>query len=128
MPARRMFATRERGLSVDARLGGVAMGGTVAARGPATVEVDFAAPPEWTGHRLRVQALCSGRPMPSVVAECEFAVGDRARLRVSLDERAWLVLRIADPARPAGARAEGVFAEAGRTVAYLSPFFISPRR
>ncbi|GAA2382491.1 CehA/McbA family metallohydrolase [Dactylosporangium salmoneum] len=128
MLGRRMFATRERGLSVDATMDGAAMGGTVRYHGGiATIVVDFAAPPEWAGHTLRLQALQSGRPMPAVVAERDFRVGAPVALRTPLAEGDWVVLRISDPAEPADPRAEALegFRSAGRSVAYLSPFFIS---
>jgi hypothetical protein len=131
MLRRRMFATRERGLRIDATLDGVPMGGRVARpeRGPAAITLEFAGPPEWTGHPLRLQVLQSGHPVPSVVAERDFGAGAPVSLPLPLDERDWAVLRITDPARPADPRAEGLadYRSAGRTVAYLSPFFIAAR-
>jgi hypothetical protein len=125
MLSRRMFATRERGLRIDARGNGVPMGGVV--RGLLSdFIVTFSAPAEWTGHTLRLQVLRSGRPMPEVVDELDFRVGSPVTLRAEVGECDWVVLRITDPARPADARAEGVYAAAGAAVAYLSPFFISP--
>ncbi|WP_432834939.1 CehA/McbA family metallohydrolase [Dactylosporangium sp. CA-092794] len=125
---RRAFATRERGLRVDATLGGVPMGGRAAAGEVAEFVLDFGAPPDWTGHTLRLQVLQSGSPLPAVVAECDFAVGRPVTLRARLDAGDWAVLRITDPGRPADPRAADFpgYRSAGRSVAYLSPFFISP--
>jgi hypothetical protein len=63
------------------------------------------------------------------LAERDFVVGAPVSLPLPLDERDWAVLRITDRARPADPRAEGLadYRSAGRTVAYLSPFFIAAR-
>jgi hypothetical protein len=128
MLARRMFATRERGLSIDAWLDGVPMGGSAGPGASADIVVRCAAPDDWTGHTLRLQVLQTGRPMPAVVAERDFTVSaEPVTVRADLRQGDWAVVRITDPSRAADPRAEGVFAAAGRAVAYLSPFFTSPR-
>ncbi|GAA3291933.1 hypothetical protein Dvina_04540 [Dactylosporangium vinaceum] len=143
---RRMFATRERGLRVDARLDGVAMGGSwrrdaknvsnarkAQNAGNVRIALKFDAPAEWGGQGLRVQVLQRGEPVPEVVAEVDFRVGGgvlRFVARVSTEPGDWVVLRITDPGRegdPRAARLPG-FRSAGRAVAYLSPFFISRPR
>ncbi|MFI5906557.1 CehA/McbA family metallohydrolase [Dactylosporangium sp. NPDC051541] len=137
MLRRRMFATRERGLRVDARLGGVAMGATqrldrinADKSGYVRIEVDFFAPDDWVGHPLRLQVLQRGEPVPAIVAEFEFRVVNRTLsfpVRIDDDAGDWVVLRITDPGRAADARAarlEG-YRSAGLAVAYLSPFFVS---
>ncbi|WP_426510038.1 CehA/McbA family metallohydrolase [Dactylosporangium sp. McL0621] len=132
MLGRRMFATRERGLRVDARLDGTAMGGLSGYRRRiGEIELDFAAPDEWRGHPLRLQVLQRGEPVPAVVSEHDFRVSaGPLRLRTPLEEGDWVVLRITDPGRPADPRAEPLpgYRSAGLAVAYLSPFFTSPRR
>jgi len=135
MLRRRMFATRERDLRVDATANGVPMGGTLPLAHTGTVKfrLEFGAGPDWTGHPLRLQVLQSGSPMPAVVAELDFPV-PRGKLvtwtaRVDPGHGGWLVLRISDPARPADRRAAGFadYRSAGRTIAYLSPFFLDAR-
>jgi hypothetical protein len=71
--------------------------------------------------------------MPAVVAQLDFAV-PREKLvtwtaRVDPAHGGWLVLRISDPARPADRRAAGFadYRSAGRSIAYLSPFFLDAR-
>ncbi|WP_433214539.1 CehA/McbA family metallohydrolase [Dactylosporangium sp. CS-047395] len=130
MLRRRMFATRERGLRVDARLNGVPMGGHVQYKsGTSVFALDFAAPVEWLGHPLRLQVLQRGEPVPAVVAEFDFAVAaGTLYFSTPLEDGEWVVLRVTDPARPADPRAERLpgYRSAGHAVAYLSPFFISP--
>jgi hypothetical protein len=135
MLRRRMFATRERGLRVDATANGVPMGGTLPLAHTGTVKfrLEFGAGADWTGHPLRLQVLQSGSPMPAVVAELDFPV-PRGKLvtwtaRVDPGHGGWLVLRISDPARPADRRAAGFadYRSSGRTIAYLSPFFLDAR-
>lgn len=135
MLRRRMFATRERELRVDATANGVPMGGTLPLAHPGTVKfrLEFGAPEDWTGHPLRLQLLQSGSPMPAVVAQLDFKV-PREKLvtwtaRVDPAHGGWLVLRVSDPARPADRRAAGFadYRSAGRSIAYLSPFFLEAR-
>jgi hypothetical protein len=135
MLRRRMFATRERDLRVDATVNGVPMGGTLplAHAGTVKLRLEFGAGPDWTGHPLRLQVLQSGSPLPAVVAELDFPVPREKPVtwtaRVDPGHGGWLVLRISDPARPADRRAAGFadYRSAGRTIAYLSPFFLDAR-
>lgn len=129
MSARRMFATRERGLRVDAAADGVAMGGLLPrSRGVVTFVVDIDGP-ELRGLPLRLQVLRPGRPLPTVVHEADFvADGSVVTCTTRLDrtDGPWVVLRVTDPGRLADRRAEAFdgYRSAGRTIAYLSPFFL----
>jgi hypothetical protein len=101
---------------------------------PTEVEflLSFEAGPEWTGRELHLQVLMSGTPLPVVVAEQGFTVipGAPVRLRTRLGRAGgdWAVLRVSDPAERPDPRAEpfGAYRSTGRTIAYLSPFFLAP--
>jgi hypothetical protein len=130
--ARRVFASRVKGLRLDAACQGVRMGGTVAvARArPVRVQVDLDAGAAWRGRRLSVQGLRTGRRMPTLAAAVEVTLPSPAEPVVSFEvpvEEAggpWLVLRVSDPAQPADPRATGPWAELGRGLAYASPFWL----
>lgn len=133
MLRRRMFATRERGLLVDGAANGQAMGSQLAIdRGDVEIVVHFDGGSDWVGHPLRLQVLCTGRPLPTVVGERDFTVSETGlvSLTVPLDREAgdWVVVRVSDPARPADRRATPFagYRSTGRTIAYLSPFFLVP--
>lgn len=129
MLGRRMFATREREIRADAVAGGVPMGGNLMCGGS---DVDFAVDldgPDLRGRSLRLQCLSSGRPLPTIVLEFDFtADGGIVTFSVPADRLVgpWLVIRVTDLARPADPRAarHPAYAAAGRTVAYLSPFYL----
>jgi hypothetical protein len=130
--ARRVFASRVKGLRMDAACEGVRMGGTVpvARARPVQVQVDLDAGAAWRGRRLSVQALRTGRRMPTLAAAVEVKLPTPAEPVVSFEvpvEEAggsWLVLRVSDPAQPADPRATGPWAELGRGLAYASPFWL----
>jgi hypothetical protein len=131
MAQRRVYATRERDLRVDASADGVPIGGWLApGRCEITLELDISGDPDWIGHRLRLQVLRTGTPLPTVVEEMDFSVPAdgylTGRTRLDPDHGDWLVLRVTDPAQPPDHRAAGFadYRSAGRTVAYLSPFFV----
>ena len=127
---RRFFATRERGLRVDASANGARMGQSLAhASGPMTFMLDIASS-ELTGRALAVQVLRSGARMPSVQANVPITVPgpDDPAVSFTLDiDRAdgdWVVLRISDPDDAADERAVGDWVSYGRGLAYGSPFFL----
>ena len=128
MLRRRLFATRERDLRADATANGVPMGSAVPDAGTLTIAVDLGGDAV-TGRRVRVQALASGRPLPRVVTDFDATVG-ASPITFDVERSAvpggWLVLRVTDPDAPADLRARGhaPYAGAGRTLAYLSPFFL----
>lgn len=136
---RSFFATRERGLRFDAsaRSGDdapVRMGSTLGHdTGPVTFEIDIDKGVDWVGTPLVVQVLSSGGAMPTVLEAVDVvapAPSDPVlsiTVDVSRDDTSWLVLRITDPAGEADGRATGPFADAGRAVAYASPFHLVDR-
>lgn len=130
MRARRIFATRERGLRIDAAANGVRMGGAQAhPSGPMTFSIDIDRD-GWVGKTLMVQVLRSGSRMPRVQHNQTIVVPASTdpvvsfTLPVDRVDGDWVVLRITDPSRPADARADATWASFGRAVAYASPFFL----
>jgi hypothetical protein len=139
LAARRFFASRIKGLRVDAALTSTAGGSSGQARmgttlahdgGRALVELDLDRGEPWWGRTLSVQVLRPGRPMPALAATVEVPL-PRAdepvtAFEVELDpsEGDWVVLRISDPSEPADPRATGRFAGLGRGIAYTSPFWL----
>jgi hypothetical protein len=147
LAARRFFASRVKGLRVDAALTSLTspeagsprrrlrMGSTVAhGAGPALVQVDLDRGEAWWGRRLNVQVLRPGRGrrLPSLQAAVEVRLPSPddpvTAFEVDLDpaEGGWLVLRVSDPSEAADPRATGEYAELGRGIAYTSPFWLVP--
>ncbi len=134
LSARQAFATRERGLRLDATLAGRPLGTEVRlpAPGPARlrVELDVDRGEAWWGRPLSAQLLRPGEPMPTLVAVTEITVPrpdePLPAWDVELDpaDGSWAVLRVSDPAAPADQRARGPWAELGSTVAYASPWWL----
>ncbi len=134
MLARRFFATRERGLRLDASAQGLPMGSDVGHQdGPITFGLDIDRGADWVGLPLRVQVLQTGDPLPTVVYEEDVLVPaprDPAITftapAVSREAGSWVVLRVTDPRLPADDRApaETPYGTGGRAVAYASPFFL----
>jgi hypothetical protein len=130
------FATREKGLRLDATLGGRPMGTAVPVPdGPAALElrVDLDHGRSWWGRELSVQVLTTGAPLPAlaVVADVVVARPDQPVVTVDVPvERlvgTWAVLRVTDRTRPADPRAPGRWAELGEAVAYASPWWLERR-
>lgn len=130
MRRRRFFATRERGLRVDAAANRTPMGSALDhVRGDVSFVLDVDGGADWRGRAVRVQVLQTGRPMPTVVDEHDVVLtGAPMRFTVPIDraDGDWVVLRVTDPARPADPRAAAfpAYAAAGHAVAYTSPFFL----
>jgi hypothetical protein len=142
LSARRFFASRLKGLRVDAALTSLAAGvpalqrrarmGTAVAhlRGPVRVEVDLDRGEAWWGRRLNVQVLRPGERVPALAAtvDVRLPAPDEPVIAFEVDlDRAdgdWVVLRVTDPAEPAEPRATGAYARLGRSIAYTSPFWL----
>ncbi|MGH2690910.1 MAG: twin-arginine translocation signal domain-containing protein [Actinomycetota bacterium] len=137
MKARRFFATRERGLRIDAAANGVRMGGVVPhTSGPIRFELDIDGGAEWYGRPLSVQVLRPGTIMPTVshAQDVRVPVSEGAgaepvisfEAAVNVADGDWVVLRVSDPARVADGRADSTWKTFGDAVAYTSPFFLQP--
>jgi hypothetical protein len=147
LAGRRFFASRVKGLRVDAALTSLTspeagspprrfrMGSSVAhGPGPALVQVDLDRGEAWWGRRLNVQVLrpAPGRRLPSVEAAVDVRLPSPDEpviaFEVDLDPAAgdWVVLRVSDPSGPADPRATGEYAQLGRGIAYTSPFWLVP--
>ena len=137
MRARRFFATRERGLRVDAAANGVRMGGVLPhSSGAVRFQLDIDRGSSWYGHPLSVQVLRPGTLMPTVAHVQDVRVpiseGDAAEPVISFEvpinaaDGRWVVLRVSDPSQPADARADATWRGFGNAVAYASPFFLQP--
>ena len=137
MKARRFFATRERGLRIDASANGARMGSALThSSGPVRFQLDIDKGTDWYGRPLSVQVLRPGTIMPTV-AHVESVVvpvneGAGAEPVISFDvpidtsEGGWVVLRVSDPARNPDGRADSTWKSFGYAVAYTSPFFLKP--
>jgi hypothetical protein len=142
LAARRFYASRVKGLRLDAALTSLAgrgggpgerarMGTAVAhPGGPVRIEVDLDRGEAWEGRRLGLQVLRPGERLPAQAAAVEVALpGPRepvVSLELDLDpaDGDWVVLRVTDPAEPADPRAVGDWAGQGRAIAYASPFWL----
>lgn len=129
LAARRFFAAAEPGIQLYAVANGVRMGESLPHRkGKLDIRMDLEVAGA-EGRSLLVQVLTTGTPLPTVIESTETVVrpGGQVRLRVdhSIDDGAWIVLRVTDPAAPADGRATGAYAGAGRAIAYSSPFFLT---
>jgi hypothetical protein len=132
LAARRFFASRVKGLRLDAALNGVRMGGSVPHQGgPARVTLDLDRA-GWTGRQLGVQVLRPGPGLPTLAACVDVRVPGPdeplVAFEVDLDPTAgsWVVLRVTDPAGTADRPAVGEWARLGRALAYSSPFWLRP--
>ncbi|WP_157361886.1 CehA/McbA family metallohydrolase domain-containing protein [Haloechinothrix halophila] len=133
MESRRFFATRERGLRLDATANGTPMGGRLAHRdGEVRFALDIDKGREWQGRTLLMQVMQTGDPLPTLTHQVEFRVPGpdepavAVTVPVSRDDGDWVVLRVTDPSRSADDRAQPypAYRAAGRAVAYASPFFL----
>ena len=143
LAARLFFASRVKGLRLDAALTSLAGGGSgerarmgtalVHPGGPARLEVDLDRGEAWRGRRLLLQVLRPGDRLPTLAATLEVELagpdGPVAALELDLDpaDGNWVVVRVTDPAEPADRRATGDWARQGRAIAYTSPFWLEPR-
>jgi hypothetical protein len=146
LAARRLFASRVKGLRVDAALTSLAAGPTQAgdrpaarmgtavahSRGPVRIQVDLDRGQPWWGRRLNVQVLRPGPRLPALAAAIDVRLPrpDQPVIAFEVDldpaDGDWLVLRVSDPSQPADPRATGQYARLGRGIAYTSPFWLTP--
>jgi hypothetical protein len=140
LAARRFFASRVKGLRLDAALTSLAgagererarMGTAVThPGGPVRVEVDLDRGEAWEGRRLGLHVLRPGDRLPAQAAAVEVDLpGPGApvtALELDLDpaDGDWVVLRVTDPTAPPDPRATGDWARQGRAIAYASPFWL----
>lgn len=148
MESRRLFASRLRGLRMDAAANGMPMGGPVPHEsGPMTFTLDIDRGVSWYGRRLNVQVLQSpraGEPLPRVVQALTVTVPSPDQpvitfeVPISATDGGWVILRISDPAstdtNPGSGnksivedgRARGTaFEGLGPAIAYASPFYLT---
>ena len=115
LAARRFFASRVKGLRLDAALTSLAGAGAGAGErarmgtavahpgGPVRIEVDLDRGEAWQGRRLSLQVLRPGDRLPALAATLEVALagpGDPvASLELDLDpaDGDWVVVRVTDP-------------------------------
>jgi Protein of unknown function (DUF3604) len=140
LAARRFFASRVKGLRLDAALTSLAGGGpprrarmgTALAHpgGPVRVEVDLDRGQGWQGRRHSVQVLRPGDRLPTLAATVDVDLPGPedpvAAVELDLDpaDGDWVVLRVTDPAEAPDPRAPGHWARLGRGIAYTSPFWL----
>jgi hypothetical protein len=139
LAARRFFASRIKGLRLDAAListaggssGPARMGTTLAhAGGRVLMQIDLDRGEAWWGRPLSVQVLRPGRPMPALAATVEARLPrpDEPVIAFEVDldpaDGDWVVLRVSDPSEPPDTRATGQLARQGRGIAYTSPFWL----
>ncbi|HSK25706.1 MAG TPA: hypothetical protein VK894_02200 [Jiangellales bacterium] len=128
--ARRTFATREVGLRLFASLAGVPMGGALPDPvGPLRMRVDLGGSGLPEGRRVLLQTLGDlGGPEPTVLSVLDADVSEVVELDLDHAGSPWVLLRVADPARPnpqvdvTGAGVAGPVA--GRALAYASPWYL----
>ncbi|MCW2606574.1 MAG: Gamma-glutamyltranspeptidase [Frankiales bacterium] len=149
MERRAFFASRLRGLRLDASADGVRMGGRLAhTTGPLRIALDLDRGPSWYGRPVNVQVLQAARAgelLPRVVKALTVTVPTPDEPVVAFDvdvsaaDGRWLIVRVSDPAsttapgdlRPGDrsiaedSRAKGTaFAGLGPAIAYASPFYL----
>jgi hypothetical protein len=140
LAARRFFASRVKGLRLDAALTSLAgagppmrarMGTAVAhPGGRARIEVDLDRGEAWRGRRLNLQVLRPAERLPVLAAAVDVTLSGPedpvCAFELDLDpaDGAWVVLRVTDPAEPPDPRAPGEWARLGRGIAYASPFWL----
>jgi hypothetical protein len=142
LAARRFFASRVKGLRVDAALTSLAGAGegpperarmgtaVVHPGGPVRIEVDLDRGQAWWGRRHNLQVLRPGLRLPTLAAAVEVVLPGPdepvAALELELDpaDGDWVVVRVTDPAEPSDPRAAGEWARLGRAIAYTSPFWL----
>ena len=133
MESRRFFATRIKGLRLDATANGARMGTTLGhTTGDITFRLDLDRGPQWYGRRLNVAVMMTGDLLPTLVQNVEITVPSpndpvvEFTVPVSVEDGRWIVLRVTDPAEPSDNGASGPYEGLGRAIAYASPFYLDP--
>ena len=138
MAARRFFATKVRGLRLDAAMvteaGARARMGTAVPQpgGTVKVEVDLDLGQASWGRTMHVQLLRpdpAGGALPVVAHERKVTLPTPDEPVLAFDaelggDRGWALLRVCDPDEPADPRAPADYAAFGGAVAYASPFWL----
>lgn len=128
--SRRVYATREVALHLDATLDGAPMGTVLRTGRRAALEV-FVSGAAYLGNDAELQLLTSSRERADdggirVVHRAGARLGEVARHTVAIpDDARWLVLRVADPDQPRGGPAPSGHAARGWGLAYASPWFLA---
>lgn len=129
--ARRAFASRLKGLRLDASAGGVRMGGVLGhRRGSLRVEVDLDAGPAWHGRAVSLQVLRRGGRLPRVAATVAARVPGPDQPPIAFDAEVdgadgdWVVLRVSDPLQEPEPYLRPPYHQLGRAVAYASPWWL----
>jgi hypothetical protein len=133
---RNFFATNVRGLRLDATAQGTFMGRAVPDRSRLVhFEVDLDRGREHAGEPVEIQVLASGDRAPTVLHVESVRVPDPRerrpiRFRVPVDRAttSWLVLRVADPARPNQSPGPDGHPCNNLALAYASPFYLEGSR
>lgn len=129
LAARRVFATRQAGLRVDATAGGLRMGSVLRHRqGPLSFTLDVECTPSWQGRTLEVQILRPDTPVPAVADVVEIRCGELSRFTVpmSAEDGPWTLLRLADPQARNATPGPTHHPANNHAVAYTSPWFLRP--
>jgi hypothetical protein len=124
--ARRVYATREVGLTVDATIDGVRMGGVLPVRDePRAVSLQvYLTGPAYTGLRTHVQVLVSdGTGRVATAKSADAVVGEVTDIELALPDSPWVMLRIADPERPSGLIVPPGHIGGAWALAYTSPWW-----
>ncbi|MBL7257251.1 PHP domain-containing protein [Actinoplanes sp. LDG1-01] len=126
--ARRFFASRVRGLRLDATADGVRMGGRLPiARREVTFRVDLDPGPELAGRKLNLQVLRPGATAPEVVEMRHLESGNVLKFTVPLNvaDGDWVVLRVSDPSRDNKSPGPAGHACNDLGLAYSSPWWLT---
>jgi hypothetical protein len=133
LAARRMYATFEPGLRLDAAANGAPMGSTLRHNGgPVRFQLDLDRGPAWHGRTLRLQLLRPGDRVPVIAHEQDVRLPAPAEplieftVPVDIDDGKWAVIRVTDPSQPPDSEAPDNYKAAGRSVAVASPFWFEP--
>ena len=150
LESRRFFASRLRGLRVDASANGAPMGNDLPHdSGTITFRLDLDRGPNWHGRQMFVQVLQSGQPgelLPRVVRALTVTMPKPDQPVITFEvpinaaNGSWIVLRVSDPgstdtnpgqgnkAIVEDSRAHGTaYQGLGPAIAYTSPFFLTAK-
>ena len=128
MEDRRMFATFERGLRLDAAANGVQMGRDVPhTAGPMRIQLDIEGGDNLAGRPFSIQVLRPGTDRPAVAHAQDLTLPAPVitmDVPVDIEDGKWVLVRVSDRSQPADAGTPDDFKGFGRGIAYASPFFL----